>query len=146
MTPEERERFETMKSLSRFLDTGYRPIVREKPKRVSVAIPETEAQYRTDPDWLPERMKRGKVRIADKTYVIRSGGFVKIGIAHDIELRFRALLSMNPHDLECLVVLPGGRALERSLHLRFAAHRHRDEWFRVEGELAAWIERGFKDE
>ena len=119
---------------------------REKPKRVTVPIPETEPQYRSDPAWLPDRYKRGDIRIADKTYVIRSGPFVKIGIAHDVERRFRDIMTANPHDLECLVVMAGGRALERSLHLRFAEYRHRDEWFRIEGELAAWIDRGLKDE
>ena len=149
MTPEdvaEEDIVAHLRDAAKVLETGYSPIYREKPKRVAVPIPETEAQYRTDPDWLPAHMRRGNVRVADKTYVIRSGDFVKIGIAHDIERRFRDIMSLNPHDVECLVVLAGGRALERSLHLRFAAHRHRDEWFRIEGELAAWIERGFADE
>lgn len=92
---------------------------------------------------LAEAMGRtAQPRIANKTYVIRCGPFVKIGMAVDVETRFRTLLASNPFDLEMVAILPGGRAIERALHLRFAAQRHRDEWFREEGELAAWIKAG----
>jgi hypothetical protein len=76
------------------------------------------------------------------TYIVRSGGFVKIGTTSDLHVRFRALVAMNPHDVEMVAALAGGQSVERALHQRFAAYRHRDEWFREEGELAAWIAGG----
>lgn len=106
------------------------------------AIPEV-AEERRPVTRLAEAMGRtGRPRIANKTYIIRCGPFVKIGMAVDVETRFRTLLASNPFDLEMVAVLPGGRAVERSLHLRFATLRHRDEWFREEGELAEWIAEG----
>lgn len=129
---------EGLRNASRSLDTGYKPFSPPaKTKLVNVPIPDVPVKVLKD-----TMFGRLDKRIANKTYVIRSGAFVKIGIAVDIEARFRTLLSSNPHDLECLVVFPGGRPVERALHQRFAAHRHRDEWFRVEGSLAEWIDAG----
>lgn len=77
-------------------------------------------------------------------YVIRCQGFVKIGKAAKVESRIATLRIGNPFDLELIAHLTegDGHALERALHQRFAAHRHRFEWFREEGELAAWVEAG----
>jgi hypothetical protein len=39
-------------------------------------------------------------------------------------------------------VRAGSMADEAALHRRFASYRLRNEWFRREGELAAWIKAG----
>lgn len=75
-------------------------------------------------------------------YVIRCGSFVKIGSTSDVPARLRKLQSHNPHDLTLLATFSGGQSFEFDLHKRFKACRHRDEWFREEGELAAWIAEG----
>ena len=107
---------------------------------VGVAIPEVEQTYRKE-------VGRGgytvSISIPNKTYLIQCGDFVKIGIASSVHNRLRALQAMNPLPLKVLVVLAGGRDLERALHARFAAYRHRDEWFRIEGDLSEWIAAGF---
>jgi hypothetical protein len=105
------------------------------PPRISVPIPDVPHTSRSGYGGL-------RVRVPNKTYLIRCGSFVKIGMAADIADRLRALEAANPHELDVLKVLAGGRQVERSLHVRFAAYRHRGEWFRLEGELAAWIEAG----
>jgi hypothetical protein len=118
------------------------PAPKEKPRLFDLAIPEV-AEERRPLDALDRAFGRTtKPRIANKTYIIRCGPFVKIGMAVDVEARFRQLLATNPFDLEMVAILIGGRAVERALHLRFAAQRHRDEWFREEGELAEWIAGG----
>jgi excisionase family DNA binding protein len=77
-------------------------------------------------------------------YMIRCCDFVKIGKAERVEERFACLQAMNPYELELLHVLKAdnGHRLESRLHKRFAAHRHKGEWFRFEGELAKWIKEG----
>lgn len=75
-------------------------------------------------------------------YFIKCGDFIKIGESSSLKLRLVQLQAMTPFDLELIAYAIGGRALERSLHQRFAKYRHRFEWFRYEGELATWIEQG----
>lgn len=121
------------------LDFGYRlepPLWR---RDLGVPIPEVEQEFRSYTNY---RGIEHRVSVPNKTYVIRCGDFLKIGITADIHARLRTIESHNPHPLEVVALLVGGRAVERSLHLRFKAYRHRDEWFRVEGELAAWVEEG----
>lgn len=139
-TAEELAEFERQREMLNALDWDVSPTKPpQKARLVTVQIPVTEPTYQQD-HW--PHLKRPKVRVSDKTYVIVSEPFVKIGIAHDVEARFRALMATNPHPMKCVKVLLGGRPVERALHQRFAAHRHRDEWFRIEGKLAEWIKAG----
>ena len=82
------------------------------------------------------------VAVPHLTYIIRSGPFVKIGASADVEKRVRELMISNPHEVTAVAVLAGGRTTEGKLHRRFKAYRHRHEWFREEGDLAAWIAEG----
>jgi hypothetical protein len=77
-------------------------------------------------------------------YVIRCNEYVKIGKAADTTRRIAALQASNPYPLEVIAIITdgNGHALERELHSRFAGCRHRGEWFRVEGEIEAWISTG----
>lgn len=75
-------------------------------------------------------------------YIIRCQDFVKIGTTNDLGLRLSNMRGAIPFDLTVVARFPGDRTLEKTLHARFKAHRHRYEWFRLEGELAAWIEAG----
>ena len=121
------------------LDYGYTPPP-SKSRDIGVEIPEVPMEYREDLSFVSGI--RRKVRVPNITYLIQCGEFVKIGITADIESRLRTLESSNPHALKVVALLAGGRALERALHKRFADYRHRDEWFRIEGALAKWIEGG----
>lgn len=77
-----------------------------------------------------------------KVYVIQCGQFVKIGQARNVEDRFRSLVAANRMDLTLLAAFHGGQPLERRLHRLFASYRHRDEWFRLTGQVAEWIKAG----
>lgn len=87
-----------------------------------------------------ERIVRPPTR--EKVYVVRADQHVKIGTTRDVPTRMRSLQTANPGKVELLATLSGDASVEARLHRRFAAQAERGEWFRLEGELASWIERG----
>lgn len=72
-------------------------------------------------------------------YFIGCGAFVKIGFAANADWRLKDLQVGSPHTLVLLATIPGGAAEEARLHRQFAAYRHRNEWFRLDGTLAEHI-------
>lgn len=63
---------------------------------------------------------------------------IKIGFtAGDAEKRLRELQTGSPCGLVVLATIPGEKALERTLHERFASARVHGEWFRPVPELIA---------
>jgi hypothetical protein len=72
-------------------------------------------------------------------YFIASGGKVKIGRAKSIKARMNALQSGCPYPIHLVRYEPGGASLEAKFHRKFAAYRDRLEWFRIEGELEAFL-------
>jgi hypothetical protein len=79
---------------------------------------------------------------ASNVYFIQCGEFVKIGKADNPRVRLSELTTGNPLDMKLLYAVPGCENVERSLHRWFRTYHHRGEWFRFEGELRDWIERG----
>ena len=144
MTPEEEAEIERLRPIYAVLDVGYKPPDPKAKNMVTVPTPDAERITAKRKVWFPGAKTIGQVDISvpHLTYVVRSAPYVKSGIASDVETRFRTMLTSNPHDMECIAVLPGVRQVERELHARFAAHRHRGEWFRIEGALADWIAEG----
>jgi hypothetical protein len=68
-------------------------------------------------------------------YFIRAthDGPVKIGYVTDeyaLDGRLSSLQVASPDELYVDAIIPGGRDLERDLHVRFAEGRIRGEWFR----------------
>jgi predicted DNA-binding transcriptional regulator AlpA len=77
-----------------------------------------------------------------EVYVVTFAQFVKIGWSSDV-LRRIAEIELNlPERLAVRATIKGDRRLERELHSRFVSLRTKGEWFRREGDLAAWIEAG----
>lgn len=83
-------------------------------------------------------------RSAEYLYFIQlqnSDGFIKIGVANDVEKRVADIQGAVPYDVTILKVVQGafgpGRSfgLERIFHSKFAHLRVRGEWFRPEPEL-----------
>lgn len=71
------------------------------------------------------------------TYFLVNGGRVKIGHTKTLSTRLRAL-SLNEDSL--LLLLHGGPALERALHLKFDTYRVGDsEWFELSPEIVHFI-------
>jgi hypothetical protein len=64
---------------------------------------------------------------------------VKIGHSFRPGARTCALQTGSPEPLRLVGVTTGGRAVERSLHARFASVRTHGEWFAASEELLAYI-------
>jgi hypothetical protein len=66
-------------------------------------------------------------------------GRVKIGYSADPWSRMVKMQADCPGELVLVGIIDGDRAVEADVHRRFGAHRERGEWFRAEGELAAFL-------
>lgn len=77
-----------------------------------------------------------------RVYFIQCGthGPIKIGTARDIGSRMDTLQTASPYLLRLLTSIPGDHAVERDMHLRFAADRLHGEWFMPSAALVAFIE------
>lgn len=77
-----------------------------------------------------------------RVYFMVADRFVKIGWTVDLRNRLRELQTGCPFTLALRAAISGGQPLEAELHRRFRAYRVRsgNEWFRLEGELADYIE------
>jgi hypothetical protein len=64
-----------------------------------------------------------------------AGGPVKIGVATDIEARFRTIQSCSPVPLVVRAVQLGGYQEEEELHFRFRSSRLHGEWFEPSKEM-----------
>ncbi len=69
-----------------------------------------------------------------------SGTLVKIGVAYNVERRLKDLRSASPIPLKLVCVIENAAETERELHKRFSAQREHHEWFRLEGDLAEWLD------
>lgn len=85
----------------------------------------------------------------ERTYFVRCQDYCKIGFcqakpgrraAGGANSRISAFQTGNPYDLELLFDLSGGKALEEQFHDIFQNLRHRNEWFRVQGELKEFLD------
>jgi hypothetical protein len=73
-------------------------------------------------------------------YFAKAGGRVKIGKAKDVKSRIATLQTGCPDRLELVKVVRGGVDIERGFHQQFAHLRETGEWFRIEGDLATFLE------
>jgi hypothetical protein len=69
----------------------------------------------------------------------REVGRVKIGFSNDPFGRFSKLQSDSPVALEIEHLFAGGVEDEAELHVRFALHRVRGEWFSLAPEIVEWM-------
>lgn len=72
-------------------------------------------------------------------YFAEADGRVKIGWSKKVASRVAQLQTANAVPLRLLGVIPGGRALERQLHERFAPARLSGEWFEATPDLLAYV-------
>lgn len=78
-------------------------------------------------------------------YVVGFANYVKIGFTTKaVEERIASLQTGCPETLAVYAAFRGSKAIEASLHRSFADFSTQGEWFRREGNLAAWIEGGCK--
>lgn len=66
---------------------------------------------------------------ANYVYVMRSGAYLKVGVAKQPAVRLEQHRRNSPHDVEMLAVKRAGRRVEQEIHQLLAEHHHRHEWF-----------------
>jgi T5orf172 domain len=76
-------------------------------------------------------------------YIIGFADYVKIGFTRNFRGRMTELRVAMPEDPTVYGLIRGVEPIEEArMHHRFEKYWLRREWFRKEGELAAWIEAG----
>lgn len=78
-------------------------------------------------------------RDGSSVYFAGSGGQIKIGWSRKVSARLAQLQTGSPIPIKLLGTMPGGRAVERRLHEKFAHLRISGEWFTDAPELLAFI-------
>ena len=101
-------------------------------------------KVRLDPPRDLRRKRAAPAPDSQKVYFMRQGDFgpIKIGwTTTTMKRRLHTLKVASPWPLVVLLVIPGDRALESSLHEKFSHLRLRGEWFLPAPELMNEIER-----
>lgn len=75
--------------------------------------------------------------MVERVYFAKAGTAVKIGVSADVEARIKSLRTANHEPIVLLGSVPGGRAVERNIHMRLADYRIHREWFHDCPELQA---------
>ena len=80
------------------------------------------------------RIQPQPLKTCQGVYFVKSGAFIKIGIAACIKTRLKSIQAHNPLDVEPVGYMPFGdyqdaQRHERWLHETFTNQRHRYEWF-----------------
>lgn len=89
------------------------------------------------PDALPTySLEKGAVGYV---YFARSADLVKIGFSKSVPKRVRSIATACPTEIEVMKIIPGTNQTERYFHTHFSGYRQKGEWFRLEGELAAFL-------
>lgn len=78
---------------------------------------------------------------ASHVYFVQQGedGPIKIGLAKNVVARLDGLRASNPSELYVRAIVPGDHDLEAEIHLRFAKHHIRGEWFHPDLALLGYI-------
>lgn len=83
-------------------------------------------------------------RDGSSVYFAQVNDRVKIGWSKKVSARLAQLQTGSAHPIQLLGTVPGGRALERRLHDRFAPLRISGEWFQAGPDLLAYVTREAK--
>ena len=73
-------------------------------------------------------------------YFARSGKFVKIGCAANVESRLKSLQTGSAHAVRLVGTMPGSYKTEKELHHVFSSYRMMGEWFRITGKLETCLQ------
>lgn len=105
--------------------------------RAYAAAASGEAFKVSTPDKLPSySLEKGTVGFV---YFARSGEVVKIGFSKSVPKRLKGISTACPNEIEIIKIIPGTNQTERYFHTHFSAYRQKGEWFRLEGDLAAFL-------
>lgn len=72
-------------------------------------------------------------------YFVQSQEYVKIGYSSRPATRVRSLQTSSPQIIKVLLFMPGSPATERAFHGIFSPYHCLNEWYRLEGDLLAFV-------
>jgi len=105
----------------------------------SGTLPKPEKHSKGQPLWRWSQINNAMKGDCRRVYFIEAGEFIKIGYSSNVGKRMDELSTGCPHDFKLLHDTPGDRELEADMHKRFRHLRARQEWFRKDPELLAYI-------
>lgn len=81
-------------------------------------------------------------RKGSNIYFVTAEGtnFLKIGYATDVASRIDQIRAGCPYPMRVIASIPGTKQDEHQLHLRFRQFHNHNEWFRLEGDLLAYVD------
>jgi T5orf172 domain len=79
-------------------------------------------------------------RDGSSVYFADAGGSIKIGWSKKVSARLAQLQTGSAVPIKLLGTMPGGLAVERRVHARFAHLRLSGEWFTAAPELLAYVD------
>jgi len=84
-------------------------------------------------DRLHDLMLTNTKKSSTNVYLLESSGYVKIGIAHDIDKRLSTLIGANPNQVNKLYskTVINAKHIESQLHTKYAEFNHHHEWFKL---------------
>jgi hypothetical protein len=84
------------------------------------------------------------LRSEGQVYVVEAQcGLIKIGYSRWPESRAEAICRLSPSPVRLIAKWPGQMRDELSIHDKLASYRSHNEWFRIEGEAAAFVREVF---
>jgi len=90
--------------------------------------------------WQWEERQAASIESSSSVYFVADeDGYIKIGLAGSVSARLQSLQTASRQQLRLVATMPGGRADERALHLRFGADHVRGEWFKPSDDLLDFI-------
>lgn len=72
-------------------------------------------------------------------YFLQTDHYVKIGFSETPQKRISSIQVSLPTKLRVLMIIKGGRKLEKQLHKRFAHLRSNGEWFKINEEIEDYL-------
>lgn len=72
-------------------------------------------------------------------YVIDDGEYIKVGSTLYPEHRIRSIQGVHARELTARALFPGSRETEGWIHMTFAPHRIRGEWYHQVPPVTAWV-------
>jgi hypothetical protein len=123
---------------SRPLWRGLTPTDQEMGRIIDTCLALARAQR----DWINGKRGRPspKAGVKGDVYFVQSGCFVKIGFTTNLSKRIASLQTSATERLELIGSVKCTADRERLYHTNFGRYRLRGEWFKIEGELATFLQ------
>lgn len=109
-------------------------------QRVLSIMPNAKVSFEKNGD-LNIKSSREVIGKDKAVYVVKAGGFYKIGISNNVQERIKSIQTGNHQKVkfQMSVLVNDAHKLERKLHAKFASKRVKGEWFSLNESEVYWI-------